>query len=398
MPDPEAMTPRQEQVLTIGVIRSSSIGDVILASSLLNLLQSLALPHKIFWFGSPPSLDILAQAYPHMKTYPIKGTKALTADDLIKQVGQLDAIIDLQKSVRTSRIAKRFQGVFGTKIFDMNKDRLTRIQMIIEARFKGRRGQMSQDFLKPRQHAYQNMLEPAYDMLKKIYGASLATKARALGAHPDLIGDEQIKTPPHMREMEFGHWIAVAPGAAHETKRMPTVLFARILQMLFKELNYHSENLRVSIVFLGDESDRKIVTEILSQFIGDHRYINLAGRLSLWESTVVLKHCRVILSNDTALAHAAEAVGTPACVMFGPTAEAFGFSPWRKESRAFSSLLGCRPCSKHGKIPCRFGDKKCFHDILLRPVVHHLCDALIAAAKPPAFAISPADTFNEALS
>ena len=64
----------------------------------------------------------------------------------------------------------------------------------------------------------------------------------------------------------------------------------------------------------------------------------------------------------------AEAVGVDAAVLFGPTIEAFGFGARRETSKVFSVPLGCRPCSKHGKKPCRFEDKQCFYEIDRREV------------------------------
>jgi len=88
--------------------------------------------------------------------------------------------------------------------------------------------------------------------------------------------------------------------------------------------------------------------------------MNMAGKLELWETALALKQCTVLFSNDSSLGHMAEAVGTPTAVLFGPTIESFGFAPRMPQSRAFSANLGCRPCSKHGKVKCRYGDKLCF--------------------------------------
>ena len=78
------------------------------------------------------------------------------------------------------------------------------------------------------------------------------------------------------------------------------------------------------------------------------------------------------MTNDSAMAHLSEAVGTPAGVLFGPTTESFGFSPHLKTSRSFSADVGCRPCSKHGHIPCRYQYKRCFYDICEEEVVSFL--------------------------
>jgi hypothetical protein len=68
-------------------------------------------------------------------------------------------------------------------------------------------------------------------------------------------------------------------------------------------------------------------------------------------------------------------------VLFGPTVEAFGFAPRMRESRAFSLLLGCRPCSKHGKVACRYGDRLCFVGLPEAEVAAHLAQRMGVA--PP---------------
>lgn len=412
MEDMTEGSPPAVRIIKIGIIRTSSIGDVILASCVLDVLKSLteasmtetddaasnggstgtghaSLPLRfaVSWFGASPSLDIIGQAYPEVRTYQIKGLQGQAAQNLLASVGPLDVIVDLQKNMRSMHLARRFQSAYGAKVFEMDKDGLSRVQLIWEARLRGRRHEVPERSVSPGRLQYENMLEPLFKALGAMLGAGAEAAGRRLGARPNLAGLKQIKTPPHVREMEYGAWVAVAPGAAHETKKAPAALFARVLQMLSKELSYHPNPSQVGFVFLGDEADRKTVIEIISQFVGGARCLNLAGRLSLWESAMLLGHCKVILANDTALAHAAEAVGTPSCVLFGPTIESFGFAPWRPQSMAFSSRLGCRPCSKHGKIPCRFGDKKCFSDILLRPVVHRLFDCV--AGPPAAMAVPP---------
>ena len=72
-----------------------------------------------------------------------------------------------------------------------------------------------------------------------------------------------------------------------------------------------------------------------------------------------IAHCRVLVGNDSGLLHLAEAVGTPVVALFGPTVRAWGYFPWREESRILEHELECRPCSKMGEKPCRLPEKIC---------------------------------------
>jgi ADP-heptose:LPS heptosyltransferase len=107
--------------------------------------------------------------------------------------------------------------------------------------------------------------------------------------------------------------------------------------------------------------------------------VDLTTRTSLWEAAIVLGQCRVLLTNDSALGHIAEAVGTPVAILFGSTLESFGYAPYRERSRAFSTRLGCRPCSKDGATSCRYGDKLCFTGIDVPEVARYLAGHVAVA-------------------
>lgn len=85
------------------------------------------------------------------------------------------------------------------------------------------------------------------------------------------------------------------------------------------------------------------------------------GRWDLRQVPRVLAGARAYLGNDTGMAHLAEAVGVPALVIYGPTSPEMGFAPWRKQSAAIGwTELPCRPCGKDGR--------SCY-----RPVRKYLC-------------------------
>lgn len=176
--------------------------------------------------------------------------------------------------------------------------------------------------------------------------------------------------PTWLKELKFGRWIAVAPGASYPTKKAPSELFIDILLRLKNKIS--EENLELGIVYLGDQSDRADSVSLSDKIAWPYPTLNLCGKLTLVESGLALSQVNALLSNDSSLGHIAEASDVPVSILFGPTAEAFGFAPWRPDSRAHSAPLGCRPCSKHGKNPCRFHDEQCFHSIDVDVVVKHL--------------------------
>ena len=62
----------------------------------------------------------------------------------------------------------------------------------------------------------------------------------------------------------------------------------------------------------------------------------------------------MVVTNDTSVCHLAEAVSTPAIVIFGSTVKEFGYAPFLEGSELVETneILNCRPCSKDGRGKC----------------------------------------------
>lgn len=150
--------------------------------------------------------------------------------------------------------------------------------------------------------------------------------------------------------------IAVALGAQHSAKEAPVETFASILRLALAGAH-------VRLVALGDARAGERTERLRRLLPADTELLDLTGATSLWEAAQALAGVAAFVGNDSALAHLAEAVGTPVAMLFGPTVEEFGYAPFLPASRAFSAPLGCRPCSKDGSRRCRYGDQACFTGI-----------------------------------
>jgi ADP-heptose:LPS heptosyltransferase len=114
------------------------------------------------------------------------------------------------------------------------------------------------------------------------------------------------------------------------------------------------------IVLLGleeDDASRALRAALAKRGIA---FDDQVGRMSLRETGALLSRSHAYFGVDTGLAHLAEAVGTPAWVLMGPTSPLSGFGPWRPESLAIGMDLFCRPCGKDGTA-------------CIRPIRRHLC-------------------------
>jgi len=372
--------------LRVALYRSSSIGDAILGTACIDLLKQLPVPVEITWLGRQPSLGVISKAWPAVRCIEIRRSLSLPdIDQLIKEIGPLHLIVDLQSNLRSRWVCHRLARETNAPIFTAAKIQLLRNQLLMTARLRGRRRPLPREAGTPKHLQYQIMVNALREGLFQQLPVNLRDYVHTATPVPRLPMGKQPPETPWQKELHFGRWLAVAPGAAHATKQAPPEIFSGVLSLLAEE--FKSADLP-GVVVLGDEKDRKAGIAIVDQVDWHGPVLNLAGRLSLWETTIALSSCNALLSNDSALGHIAEAVDTPVAILFGPTVEGFGFAPRMRESRAFSASLGCRPCSKHGRTPCRYDDHLCFAAISLPEVTGHLSNLLSRERVAPATRLS----------
>jgi heptosyltransferase II len=128
------------------------------------------------------------------------------------------------------------------------------------------------------------------------------------------------------------------------------------------------------VVVLGGPEDRALGDAIVAAAPG--RSATACGALPLRASAALLARAAVLVTNDSAPLHLAQATGTPTVALFGPTVPAFGFGPRGPSDRIEEvSGLACRPCSRHGPAVCPLGHHRCMTDLAVDRVattVRHL--------------------------
>lgn len=161
--------------------------------------------------------------------------------------------------------------------------------------------------------------------------------------------------------------VALAPGAAHATKRWPLEHW----KALAASLRARGK----PVVVVGGPADDAAAREVAS---GAPGAAVAAGRFGLQGTGALLSRSTALVSGDTGVMHMATAVGTPVVALFGPTVEAFGFFPYRARARVLERDLPCRPCSRMGGPACPLGHHDCLRGILPDAVLAAL-DALAPA-------------------
>lgn len=327
-----------EQTLHIGICRLSSLGDVALSTACLDWLAQMDRPLRVYWVGMPPHNTLLTYSpieLEHITIDPQAKWRSIL--QAVRELQHLHLFVDLQKNLRTQVLAALLSWRWNIPCCTYDKERLWRLLLILAARWRGRRKPASPHIFSPRSLQYARMQATLAEALQ----------VKNVTACPRLVINAAAE--------RYGR-LAVAVGASYATKRAPLTLLVEVLQQVVACYDGI-----LSICVLGNAQERELGEQLCIELaLPSAQVENLCGHLSLIEVPQRLASMAVLLCNDSGLLHVAEAVSTPVVALFGPTVEAYGFKPWRANSRVFSSRLGCRPCSRHGHTPCRYDDKKCF--------------------------------------
>jgi ADP-heptose:LPS heptosyltransferase len=119
----------------------------------------------------------------------------------------------------------------------------------------------------------------------------------------------QRKIPSPLASTPFA---VLHPAAHSKIARWPAARFEQLAQSIHKKFG-------LLPVIVGSDANDSIRTS----------HLNLAGKTNLGELGWLLKHSRVLVTNDSGPAHLAAAVGCPVVSIFGRTAPLYGPVRWR---------------------------------------------------------------------
>jgi heptosyltransferase-2 len=199
----------------------------------------------------------------------------------------------------------------------------------------------------------------------------------SLGANPEPL-------PPHIEvtdadvqgaKQKFSldtntPWLGLNPGAEYgPAKRWPQERF--VAAGIEIQRRAHCRWL-----IFGGPADVSLATEIaaaVQQQFPSAPPLNLAGKTTLRELCVLLKHCRLLLTNDTGPMHVAAALGTPVVAIFGSTAPELTGPGLPGDSRhcLLKADVPCSPCFLRG---CPI-DLRCLKGVEVGKVVESILRA-----------------------
>jgi heptosyltransferase-2 len=150
-------------------------------------------------------------------------------------------------------------------------------------------------------------------------------------------------------------YLCIAPASLWHTKQYPADKWIEFIYNIKKELY---------IYLLGSGSDNELCNEIINS-CSNKKVINLAGKLSLLETAALMKDSRMNFVNDSAPLHISSAMNAPTTAVFCSTVPEFGFGPLSDDSVVVqtSLKLNCRPCGLHGFKKCPEKNFDCAYSV-----------------------------------
>jgi len=315
------------------IVRYSALGDVVLATLVLDPLRERFPDARIEWVCDPAFAPLLeglpqiAQVHHLERGGP---TSALVLRDRLWR--GFDLAVDLQNKLRSRLVT----GAASAR------------RIVFRRRSPGRAllAVLGSDRPLVRAHAtalYAEALAPLGVTGPGPMHVHLSRTAQAVAA--DAL--ERVRAPA----------VALAPGARWATKRWPAERFAAVADALAGQ--------GASIVLAGGPGDR----DAFAAFRAAARAPVAAdlSPLPVDGLAAALARVQLLVACDSGPVHLAGAVGTPALSLFGPTSPVrWGPVP---PGRALSLSLSCSPCSNHGGDTCPEGHHRCLADLMPEQVV-----------------------------
>ena len=352
----------------IMVIRFSSLGDIVLNSSIITELKKR--------YGSDVHISLLTskmfvplyEGHPHLdEVYGFSRAKGLTG---LKQLFEFVAdihrkqpihlFLDLHGTLRSLALRLRFFSIPRLFIDKRTFERslLTTFKVNILS-FQG--FSFWKKKLAPHRFGEMLLARTVIDFsgvlgLNELRGADLGR----LSSVTQTFKDDQ--------HFDLGKWglagsekryIVYVPSASFPEKRWSMDNFLKLAEDKLKDPLF----LNFKFVVLAGPDDKfcDAYQPLVQSY--PNRFFNLQGKSTFSETAMLVKKALFCVGNDTGVPHIAESVGTPSLFILGPTGEEFGFYPHLDKSRTVMKRLWCRPCTTNGKGNCIRSERFCLTTI-----------------------------------
>lgn len=329
-------------VENILVMRFSSLGDIVLLSFVFEKIKKQSSQNKIYFLTHERFAHVL-EGNPYID-------KILFLPNNIRKnrKKQKDFLYNLKKY--KFKTIYDFHNSFRSRWF-RKKLRLKQTAVFILQKYYFSR------FLLTRLHIKKKItwLHQREKYNQVLQQSGLSNKLLPSSLYPSAQDQKELskKIPSSWR---FQKAIAIAAGSAWALKKWPLYFFIDLVRM-FTATGFR-------IILLGAANEKE--AEQIEKKVNSPLLLNLSGKLTVLQTALVLKKCRIAIGNDSAIIHIAEAMSTPAIAIMGPTSQELGFSPFLPESMVAEDFYyPCRPCTTTGKGKCRHnnGEAACLQKV-----------------------------------
>lgn len=305
------------------VIRSSSMGDIVLTTPVVRVLAAARV--EVHFLTKKQHASVLIGNPNIEKIHAFDSSLKEISTDL--KAENFDFVVDLHSNLRSVSLCNFLR----KKTLRYSKQRVKR-WWLINASF------MDLEL----RHITERYLEPT---------ASLGLQYDGLGL--DYYNIDQSTKVQGIQE-QLGNYIVLNLGAKHYTKRMT----AEIALAFVKKYNEKA-------VLIGG----KDVEELAAEVETSSNALNLVGKLSLAESAAMVSGGELIITGDSGMMHIAAALDKDLEVVWGGTAPSLGFTPLYRDNSEANAIfhrntsINCSPCSKHGLPSCPKKHFKCMKEL-----------------------------------
>tara|TARA_A100001037_G_scaffold284673_1_gene291280 strand:+ start:3034 stop:4029 length:996 start_codon:yes stop_codon:yes gene_type:complete len=321
------------------IIRFSSIGDIILATSPLKTIRLNYPKARITFLTLNQFVPLLEFHHDIDEVIGIQRNKSIqdlwNFSTFIKDK-QYDITYDLHNSLRSKLLTMQI----SNPIYQLQKPRWNRFML-----FQFHKNQFSENF--STRKMYHQHLGNIWKNGDEVPGTSLFVSKAEKSFAIKLLKSNSIEGP----------YLSIVPGSAWRQKQWSIKKYISLIKKIEKD-----------VVIIGSSKD-KICFQIAEKLPDA---LNLAGKTTLRQSLAILSQSDYVVGSDTGLLHAAEALDVAVTMILGPTSRQTGAGAYLDSSTIIEDDVWCRPCSQNGSIPCYRKTQVCMDSISVKDIFNSI--------------------------